>query len=158
MKKAILGLLIGALISPVAIANPYSVMEKLVKREGLEGIKVVYANYETEKFFEEDTDWGSRASWGGIENPFDGGEMLLVNFLETFFLLVPEGGANGVVCRNIYEAGTLITYKNSTIQTCTVNYGIFELDMIVDSYAIGNAVEDAEISSFAPVGLRYTGN
>ena len=158
MTKTILGFLFGALISQTALANNYSVMERLVKREGLEGVRVVYANYETEKFFEEETSWGTRASWGGIENPFVDGEMPLVEFLETFSLLVPDGGADGVDCVNLYEAGTLTTGKNTTMQKCTVKYGMFELDMIVDSYAIGNAVEDADISNFAPVGLRYVGN
>jgi len=153
MKLLIATLSIFLFYTQSSFAYPVHVMEKLVKREGIENIKVVYANWDTENFFENEVPWGTRIAWGAIDNPFVNGEMPLANFLETFQLLVPMGGADGVQCVDLYEAGTLSTPENATIQKCTVNYGQFQLDMIVKDYAIGNAVEDSDILPVA-VGLR----
>lgn len=151
--KLLLATLAALLYSQSSFAYPVHVMERLVKREGIENIKVVYADWDTENFLENEVPWGTRIAWGAIENPFTDGEMPLAKFLETFQLLVPVGGTNGVKCVELYNAGTLITPENATIQKCTVDYGQFQLDMIVKEYAIGNAVEDSEILPVA-VGLR----
>jgi hypothetical protein len=152
--KLLLATLATLFISTQAsFAYPVHVMEKLVKREGIENLKVVYADWDTENFFENEVPWGTRAAWGAIENPFTDGEMPLAKFLETFQLLVPVKGAEGVKCVELYNAGTLITPENATIQKCTVDYGQFQLDMIVKDYSIGNAVEDSDILPVA-VGLR----
>ena len=159
MTRVLLTFLTFMAISLPSFGNS-SIVDSLVKRENIQGVRVTYLDSKTQDFFENKIQWGSKL-WPSKKNPFGKNAMMdLKNFLETFDLLIPTGTYNGsrsnsTNCKAIYNVSGGHFY--SRVSVCTVKYtkynSVWSLKMMVDINSWGTVFEDASISSDFFVGL-----
>lgn len=156
MSKLLLAFVIMLCVFLPAFGWSGWVISDLTKRENIKDVKVTYQDWETKTFFESEVKWGTKG-WPSEKNPFGNSDtMNLKEFLDTFELLIPIGGYKGGKCKELdyrVSGGLIISAAHS----CTVNYNmygkIWSLTMMVVGFTMGNAIEEASISSDFLVGI-----